>query len=71
LTPSGNNPTTFQFVAQCLNHWATACPLHDMDSGKYVCTVKYLVSDTRSKNTDRNDMAWHQQGIHFDFINNA
>jgi hypothetical protein len=26
MTPSEIDPATFQFVAQCLNHCATACP---------------------------------------------
>jgi hypothetical protein len=27
VTPLGIDPATFQFVAQCLNHYATTCPL--------------------------------------------
>jgi hypothetical protein len=28
MTPSGIDPATFWFVAQCLNHCATACPFY-------------------------------------------
>jgi hypothetical protein len=33
MTPSGIDPATFRFEAQCLNHCATACPLLTMSSG--------------------------------------
>jgi hypothetical protein len=35
MTPSGIDPATIRFVMQCLNHCATACPLHTHE-GKIV-----------------------------------
>jgi hypothetical protein len=35
-TPSGIEPATFRFVAQCLNHYATACTLRN----KYIIKLK-------------------------------
>ena len=34
MTPSGIEPATFRFVAQHLNHCATAVPVEDSNSGK-------------------------------------
>jgi hypothetical protein len=37
VTPSGIDPTTFWFVAQCLNHCTTACPLFNWRT-RFNCT---------------------------------
>jgi hypothetical protein len=53
VTLSGNDPATFRFAAQCLNHCANACPCIPSSSRqmlhsslvymRYVCTcIKYL-----------------------------
>jgi hypothetical protein len=34
MTPSRIDPATFRFVAQCLNHYATACPSFARNWGK-------------------------------------
>jgi hypothetical protein len=34
LTPSGIDPATFRFVAQCHKHWAAACP-------QEICVTKW------------------------------
>jgi hypothetical protein len=36
VTPSGIEPATFRFVAQFLNHCATACPHYLSDYLKYL-----------------------------------
>jgi hypothetical protein len=36
MTPSGSNPATFQVVAQCLDHCATACPGVSVGSDKHL-----------------------------------
>jgi hypothetical protein len=37
VTSSGIEPATFWFVAQCLNHYATVCPVEISTAMKYMC----------------------------------
>jgi hypothetical protein len=39
-TPLGIDPTTFQFVAQCLNHYATMYPPNRNEYQEYLLGVK-------------------------------
>jgi hypothetical protein len=41
MTPSGIDPATFLFVAQCLKHSATACTAED--SGHCLVYIKHLL----------------------------
>jgi hypothetical protein len=45
-TPSGINPATFRFVAQCPNHCATACPLHVQHIKYFIFIFTQLVALT-------------------------
>jgi len=40
LTPAGIEPATFRFVAQHLNHFATAVPLESLRRGMYCMQPK-------------------------------
>jgi hypothetical protein len=42
MTPSVIDPATFRFVAQCLNHCATACP-RERDY------VRFIKEETKGK----------------------
>jgi len=49
LTPAGIEPATFRFVAQHLNHCATAVPLYSyiiwmLKSGRMITLMKFLMS---------------------------
>ena len=46
MTPSGIEPATFRFVAQHLNHCATAVPpTRHQFSDKYVCLLRLMERD--------------------------
>jgi hypothetical protein len=49
MIPSGNEPTTFRFVAQCLNHCATAVPLNTL----YLCKFKNKFTNKSHKMSPR------------------
>ena len=40
LTPAGIEPVTFRFVAQHLNHCATAFPLYILTNWDYIAQIK-------------------------------
>jgi hypothetical protein len=43
VTPSGIESATFRFVAQCLNHWATACPRLIQTAQNVWTDIKYVI----------------------------
>jgi hypothetical protein len=52
ITSSGIEPATFRFVAQCLNHYATACPQHHKYSNNKIHRT-LLPTTYRSARTPR------------------
>jgi len=46
MTPSGIEPATFRFVAQHLNHCATAVPCTDMDKFKFEGQLLVAIAQT-------------------------
>ena len=57
LTPAGIEPATFRFVAQHLNHCATAVPIYRKLYWKYICVTHISV----------NTVSWWSRRL--DFIN--
>jgi hypothetical protein len=43
VTPSSIEPATFRFVAQCLNHYATACPTEILGMYMYLQVHTYTI----------------------------
>jgi hypothetical protein len=56
VTPSGIETATFRFVAQCLNHYAIACPLFNNGVLNFVLSrnSSWIVQDVVLETRDRN-----------------
>jgi hypothetical protein len=61
MAPSGIDPATFRFTAQCLNYCATACPsvLTQMQVTKYITTFQIKPSHISKHQTAISDALRH------------